>query len=79
MPPAATAVALNVTGIEPGVGGFVTVWPCGAPRPTASTLNLEPGQVAANLAMVKLGDGGRICIFTQRALDLVVDVGGYVV
>lgn len=79
VPATATAVAVNLTGVEPGVGGFVTVWPCGSPRPTASTLNLAPGQVAANLAMVKLGDGGRICIFTQRALDLVVDVSGYVV
>ena len=79
VPPTATAVAVNVTGVEPGADGFVTVWPCGSPRPTASTLNLEAGQVAANLAMVKLGDGGRICLYTQRALDLVVDVSGYVV
>ena len=38
------SVALNVTAAGPSAASFVTVWPGGAPRPLASSLNLTPGR-----------------------------------
>src|SRR3712207_8397776 len=39
-----TAVALNVTVVEPSAAGHVTVWPSGEARPLASNLNFVPGR-----------------------------------
>src|SRR5262249_50827333 len=36
------SVVLNVTAANSAVAGFVTVWPCGSPQPTASNLNPAP-------------------------------------
>jgi hypothetical protein len=77
VPGDALAAIVNVTAIAPDVGGFITVFPCGATRPGASTLNYAAGQVVANGATIKLGVGGKICVFTQQAMDLIVDVSGY--
>jgi hypothetical protein len=77
VPANAEAVVVNVTAINPTQAGFVTVYPCGVKRPTASTLNYAAGTVVANGATVKIGDGGKVCVYTHRAMDLVVDVTGY--
>ena len=77
VPATANAVVLNVTGVEPDATGYVTVWPCGSPRPTASNLNLAPGAITPNLVMAKIGEGGKVCLFTQSPAHLVADVNGY--
>ncbi|MCU1395721.1 MAG: hypothetical protein JWM34_4149 [Ilumatobacteraceae bacterium] len=77
VPAGSTAVVLNITGVEPDAAGFVTVWPCGADRPTASNLNLTPGVISPNLVMSKIGDGGKVCIYTQGPAHLVADINGY--
>src|SRR5438552_3941053 len=38
------AVVVNVTATNPTESTYVTVWPTGATRPTASNLNVEAGQ-----------------------------------
>lgn len=77
IPANASAVVLNVTGTEAVSDGFVTVWPCGAPRPTASNLNLTVGGTSANLVMSEVGVGGNVCIYTQAGAHLVADLAGY--
>ncbi|MEV6211216.1 right-handed parallel beta-helix repeat-containing protein [Kitasatospora sp. NPDC051914] len=52
-----TAVTLNVTVTEPSDRGFLTVYPHGDERPTASSLNWTPGLTAANLVTVQARDG----------------------
>jgi len=74
----ASAVVLNVTAADAAAAGFVTVWPTGAARPTASNLNLErAGQIAPNLVIVKLGSGGRVSMYTKSGVQLIADVAGY--
>jgi hypothetical protein len=73
----AAAVVLNVTVTDAQAAGFVTVFPCGSPRPLASSLNYVAGSTVANAVVVKVGDGGQVCLFTQSATNLVVDVGGF--
>jgi hypothetical protein len=47
-------------------------------RPTASNLNLGPGQTAANLVVAKVGANGRVSIYNARGhTDVVVDVAGW--
>ena len=72
----AGAVALNVTAVGARADGFVTVWPCGEAMPDASNLNFAAGQTIANFVVSKVGDGGRVCVFTSAATDLLVDVVG---
>lgn len=69
-------VVLNVAVTETGGPGFVTVFPCGVKRPTASNLNHLAGQTVPNLVIAKVGAGGRVCVFTLAATHLVVDVSG---
>ena len=73
----ATAVAVNVTVIGPGGGGFATVYPCGSARPTASSLNFVPGDIRPNLVEVALGGNGDFCIFTSAPANFAVDLAGY--
>ena len=77
VPADASAVVLNVVATEPVSAGFVTVYPCGTERPLASTLNYVRGQTVANLAISKLGIGGKVCLFTSQASHVIVDVSGF--
>jgi hypothetical protein len=78
VPASAKAAVVNVTAIAPSDRGFVTLFPCGTARPGSSTLNYAPGEVVANGATIRLGTNGSICVYTHRAMDLIVDVTGYV-
>jgi hypothetical protein len=72
----AEAVTLNVTSVGASGGGFVVARPCGVTLPTAASLNLAPGQAAANLVITPLGAGGKVCLYTSAATQLIVDVAG---
>jgi hypothetical protein len=73
----ATAAVLNVTATDPVGEGYVTVYPCGRPRPLASSLNFMPGATVPNGVITRLGSGGRVCLFVSTTTHLVVDVSGY--
>ncbi|MCU1392024.1 MAG: N-acetylmuramoyl-L-alanine amidase [Ilumatobacteraceae bacterium] len=77
VPSTAVAVALNVTGVDATDNGFVTVYPCGGARPTASNLNLVKGGTTPNTVITKIGTGGAVCLYTQTGADLVADISGY--
>ena len=71
----AGSVVVNVTATEAAGGGFVTVWPCGSPQPTASTLNLERvNHTVANAAVVGVGTGGAVCLTSSVGTHLIADV-----
>jgi hypothetical protein len=81
VPKNASAVVLNVTAVNPTSNGYVTVWPTGSGRPLASSLNTQPGQTRPNLVAAKVGDGGKVSLFSygdgNGTVDLVADVVGY--
>jgi hypothetical protein len=74
----ASTAALNITVTGTQAAGYVTVYPCDAPRPTASNLNFAAGQTVANLVMAKMASDGTVCVYTSAALDLIVDVSGFI-
>ena len=78
VPADADAVMLNVTAVFPVAAGFLTVYPCGTTLPKASNVNYGPGDVAPNAVLAKIGTGGKVCIYTLAATDIIVDVNGYV-
>jgi hypothetical protein len=74
-----TAVALNVTATDPTQPSYLTVWPTGASRPTASNLNFGPGETVPNLTELGVGDNGQVSIYNPAgSVDVVIDVEGYV-
>jgi hypothetical protein len=77
IPQDASAVALNVTVVNPEAAGFVTVWPCSAARPNASNLNFVAGQVVPNNVVAPIGDQGSVCFYSSQSTDIIVDVSGY--
>ena len=75
---AAGAVVLNVTVVAPTAGGYLTVYPTGENRPTASNLNFSAGQIVANSAVVKVGAGGKVTVFVNSGCaHVLIDVAGY--
>ena len=80
IPALASAYSLNFTVVSPPVtppGGYLTVWPTGAPKPVVSTLNFGAGSILANAAIVPAGTGGGINVFVNFSTDLIIDINGY--
>ena len=72
------AVVVNVTVTNPSTGGYLTVYPTGSNRPTASNLNFGAGQTVPNLVQVALGEGGAISFYNSGgSTDVIADVAGY--
>ncbi len=72
------AVVLNVTATNPTDATFVTVWPTGQARPTASNLNVVAGQSVPNLVMATVGSGGEVSLYNYAGtVDLLADVAGW--
>ncbi len=77
MPVGAKAVVANVTVGRIGDAGFVTVFPCGT-MPVTSSVNYAAGEAVANEVIAKLSPVGSICVYAHSAVNVVVDVAGYV-
>jgi hypothetical protein len=68
---------LNVTTDQPQAAGYVKAFPCGETEPYISTVDFDPGQTAANLAMVKMPADGRAYFTTFVPTHVIVDVSGW--
>ena len=78
VPNGASAVVLNVTGTGPTAATHLTAFPAGQVMPTSSNLNLAPGETAANLVTVKVGNGGNISLFNNSGnVQVIADVVGW--
>ena len=77
IPAEAEAVALNITAVDASLRGYVTVYPCGSPRPNASNLNPRTRGATANSALVQLDATRTVCLYTLTSLHLVVDATGW--
>lgn len=80
VPAGATAAIVNVTSVNSTASSYITVWPTGAARPMASTLNPRVGVPVPNLAYLKLGSGGHLSLYNNTGpTDYIVDVFGYII
>lgn len=73
----ATAVAYNLTAVDPAGPGFVTAYPAGAEKPLASNVNYPAEQDVANNVITKLGTDGSITLYSMTEVDVIVDVTGW--
>ncbi len=77
VPDDAESVVVNLTVSAPTGPGWAAAYPTGTALPNASNLNFVAGTVRANLAVVKVGSGGRISLHVaESSAELVVDVMG---
>ncbi|MCU7722846.1 choice-of-anchor D domain-containing protein [Actinoplanes sp. KI2] len=73
-----SAVVLNVTVTGSTAGSFLTVYPTGAARPTASSINFAKGWTGANSVTVGVGTGGDVRIYNEYgATHVIADVVGF--
>ncbi len=72
------ALVANVTGVNRGgAGTYLTAYAAGDPRPTASNINLAPGEVRPNAAFVLLGSNAAYNVYNAvSTADVIVDVAG---
>ncbi|MET7399629.1 choice-of-anchor D domain-containing protein [Dactylosporangium sp. NPDC005572] len=73
-----SAVVLNVTVTGPTSAGYLTLYPTGVGRPTASSLNFPAGWTGANSVTVPVGANGQVDIFNAAGnVHIIADVMGY--
>jgi hypothetical protein len=78
------AVIANLTAVAPTVSTVLTLYPADVPRPNASDLNLNAGQVLPNLAVVQLDTipadphEGDVYLFNSvGSVNAIIDVEGW--
>lgn len=76
-----SSVVLNITVVSPTANGYLTAYPSGTARPTASSLNFNKGWTGANLVTVRAGTGGfngKVRLLASAGYThVLVDVVGY--
>ncbi|HBL31788.1 MAG TPA: hypothetical protein DD490_33615 [Acidobacteria bacterium] len=81
VPVDATAVAVNVTVIQPAAPGYLTLFPSGLTPPVVATITFSAGQILSNNAILGLTGAvpGRLDVLSQLAggSHFALDVTGY--
>jgi hypothetical protein len=77
VPVDAVAATLNVTVVDADADGYLTVYPCDAPRPNASSANFVPGPPVASLVLARLSVTGTVCLWSSAPVTTIVDVSGW--
>ena len=74
----ATAVVMNLTAVKPTKAGYLGLYPAGAARPTASSLNFPAGANVPNLVTMPLGSGGDMRVYNSAGTThVLVDIVGW--
>ncbi|MDQ1422603.1 MAG: hypothetical protein QOD72_101 [Acidimicrobiaceae bacterium] len=71
----AKSLLANLTVVNPAAAGYLSIAPCGTGEPPVSSVNFQPGQVAANLTVVSLGVSPT-CLYASATTDVLVDLVG---
>ena len=77
IPKDARFVAMNIAAVNTRTAGFVTAFPCGAPRPFTANLHHDAAATVSGAAIAQVGSNGEVCIFNSADTNLVVDVQGW--
>ncbi len=80
--PGVSAVAFNLTAVDPTGAGHLTAWPTGEAEPNSSNLNFvgESGTATPNLAIVKVSSLGKVSIKNGSptgSVHVIIDVAGW--
>lgn len=78
VPADATAVAMNVTAVDPAGDGYLQVYPAGGSPGASATINYTPGHSSANYALVRLTSARQIELYSAgTAVNVLFDLTGY--
>lgn len=78
IPSNAAAVTGNITNVNSGAVGFITLYPSSSDKPTAAGTNWGPNEIINNVFTVGVGaSDGAFKAFTLSTTDLVIDITGY--
>jgi len=77
VPAGATAATLNVTAVGATAGGYLSAFPCNGSVPATSSLNYQPDRDATPNQVTVAVSTGQVCILSQQAVDIVVDLAGW--
>jgi hypothetical protein len=75
-PAGAAAVTANIAVVRPDGAGHIIAYPCGK-RPAVSNLNFAAGETRAVQVTAALSAQGKLCIYSSRAVDIVIDISGW--
>ena len=74
-----SSVVVNITVVNPTVGGYLTLYASGTQKPTSSNINFNPGVILANQAVVPVGSNGQIAIYNYTGnTHIIIDVAGWI-
>ncbi len=77
--PGASAVSIQVGMWATVASGYLTIFPCGVARPSASVLNAPPaGQVSTNHMIAKVDGSGRLCVYTSQVAHVSIQIDAVV-
>jgi len=73
------AIALNLTAVNPPVGGSLTLFPTDVAFPGTSSISAKTGVTRANNAIIGLSAAGSLSLNNSLtgSIDMVLDVSGY--
>ncbi len=77
IPDLARVAVVNVTAVGAQGPAFVTVYPCGQPRPVVSNNNTSADRTVATAVVAELSDEGTICVYSSITSHIIVDVVGW--
>jgi hypothetical protein len=77
VPASFAAAAINLTTVRAEGIGNVVVWPCGTPKPLASSLNFVPGAALANGVVAVPDPSGTLCVQASTTTDVIIDLMGW--
>lgn len=75
-----SAVVVNLTAVQPGAPGYATLYPFGAPRPLAASVNYPVGDTRGNLVVVRVAgpaSAADATLYSYARAHYVADVVGY--
>ena len=73
-----SAVVLNATVTNTTATSWLTAYPTGSVKPTASNVNWAAGRTVPNRVIVPVGVGGKVTFANANgSADLLIDVNGY--
>ena len=77
VPADATAIAMQLTVVDPAGDGFITAFAGGQPAPDTSNLNHPEGGARANAAIVSLDASRRLSVSSAATAHHLADLSGY--
>jgi hypothetical protein len=77
VPAGASAVAVNLTAVQPNSDGWIRAFPCDQKEPATSSVSARARQVIASSVIVPLSVDGTICLKSLMTSNVVIDVTGW--